>query len=124
MYKDLRQNKVDYNFTNPKTIVPIPKETDYENGFMQRYYCQKVNDLNGFVFEIDNTTFKELQDNPYWKTAILRWRIKGPIDAVYNDMRQLMDMGVIQSNKNSIQITASTLKNIGLYLPNILQFHK
>ena len=125
MYRDLINNKTDYTFENPKTIVPIPKETDYETGFMSRYYCQKINDLKGFVFEIDNSTYKELQDNPFWKTAILRWRIVGPINTVYNDMNgQLIDMGVIQSNKNSIQITASTLKNIGLYLPNILQFHK
>ena len=125
MYRDLINNKTDYTFENPKTIVPIPKETDYETGFMSRYYCQKINDLNGFVFEIDNSTYKELQDNPFWKTAILRWRIVGPINPVYNYMNgQLIDMGVIQSNKNSIQITASTLKNIGLYLPNILQFHK
>ena len=125
MYRDLINNKTDYTFENPKTIVPIPKETDYETGFMSRYYCQKINDLNGFVFEIDNSTYKELQDNPFWKTAILRWRIVGPINPVYNDMNgHLIDIGVIQSNKNSIQITASTLKNIGLYLPNILQFHK
>ena len=125
MYRDLINNKTDYTFENPKTIVPIPKETDYETGFMSRYYCQKINDLNGFIFEIDNSTYKELQDNPFWKTAILRWRIVGPINPVYNYMNgQLIDMGVIQSNKNSIQITASTLKNIGLYLPNILQFHK
>ena len=76
------------------------------------------------VIKIFFTIFKELEENPYWKTAILRWRIKGPINPVYNDMGQLMDMGVLQSNKNSIKITASTLKNIGLYLPNILQFHK
>ena len=124
MYSDLVQHITDYSFENPKTIVPIPKETEYETGFMQRYYCQKVNDSNGFVFEIDNSTFKELKENPYWKTTILRWRIKGPIDAVYDDMGQLIDVGVIQSNKNSIQIAAFTLKNIGLYLPNILQFHK
>ena len=91
---------------------------------MSRYYCQKINDSNGFVFEIDDSTFKELQTNPYWKTAILRWRITGPINPVYNQIGELIDMGVIQSNQNSIQITTSTLKNIGLYLPNILQFHK
>ena len=124
MYTDLINNKTNYSFSNPETIVPILNETNYGTGFLSRYYCQKINDLNGFVFEIDNSTYKELQDNPFWKTAILRWRLSGPIDPVYNDMGQLIDIGVIQSNKNSIQITASTLKNIGLYLPNILQFHK
>jgi hypothetical protein len=124
MYTDLINNKINYSFSNPKTIVPIPKETDYENGFIQRYYCQKINDLNGFIFEIDNNLFKELENNPFWKTTILRWRIKGPINPVYNDVGQLIDMGVIQSNKNSIVIASFSLKNIGLYLPNILQFHK
>jgi len=124
MYTDLINNKINYSFSNPETIVPILTETNYETGFLSRYFCQKVNDKIGFVFEISFHTFKELQENPYWKTTILRWRLSGPIDPVYNDMGQLIDIGVIQSNKNSIQITASTLKNIGLYLPNVLQFHK
>ena len=124
MYSDLINNKRDYSFSNPETIVPILTESNYGTGFLSRYFCQKVNDKIGFVFEISFHTFKELQENPYWKTAILRWRIVGPINPVYNDMGQLIDMGVLQSNKNSIQITASTLKNIGLYLPNILQYHK
>ena len=89
MYRDLINNKTDYTFENPKTIVPIPKETDYETGFMSRYYCQKINDLKGFVFEIDNSTYKELQDNPFWKTAILRWRLTGPIEPVYSELGEL-----------------------------------
>lgn len=124
MYSDLINNKRDYSFSNPETIVPILTESNYGTGFLSRYFCQKVNDKIGFVFEISFDTYKELQENPYWKTTILRWRLTGPIEPVYNDMGQLIDMGVLQSNKNSIQITASTLKNIGLYLPNILQFHK
>ena len=124
MYTDLINNKTDYTFENPKTIVPTPKETDYETGFIDRYFCQKVNDSSGFVFEISFDIFKDLQQNPYWKTEILKWRIKGPVEVVFNKIGGMIDIGVIQSNKNSIQITASTLKNIGLYLPNVLQFHK
>ena len=39
MYTDLINNKTDYSFSNPKTIVPTPKETDYETGFIDRYFC-------------------------------------------------------------------------------------
>ena len=85
MYTDLINNKTDYEFLNPKTIVPTPNKTDYETGFLERYYCQKINDSKGFVFEINYTTFKELQDNPFWKVVILRWRIKGPVNVVYNN---------------------------------------
>jgi len=124
MYTNLINNKTDYSFSNPKTIVPIPTESNYETGFMERYFCQKVNDNNGFVFEISFDVYKELEINPYWKVVIMRWRIRGPKESVYNEFGTLIDMGVKQSNKNSISITSSSLKNIGLYLPNVLQFHK
>ena len=124
MYTDLINNKTDYSFSNPKTIVPIPTESNYETGFMERYFCQKINDSNGFVFEISFDVYKELEINPYWKVVIMRWRIRGPKEIVYNEFGTLLDMGVKQSNKNSIAITSSTLKNISLYLPNVLQFHK
>ena len=124
MYTDLINNKTDYSFANPKTIVPIPTESNYETGFMERYFCQKINDSNGFVFEISFDVYKELEINPYWKVVIMRWRIRGPKEIVYNEFGTLLDMGVKQSNKNSIAITSSTLKNISLYLPNVLQFHK
>ena len=124
MYTNLINNKTDYSFSNPKTIVPIPTESNYETGFMERYFCQKINDSNGFVFEISFDVYKELEINPYWKVVIMRWRIRGPKEIVYNEFGTLLDMGVKQSNKNSIAITSSTLKNISLYLPNVLQFHK
>jgi hypothetical protein len=124
MYTDLIRNKTNYSLSNPKTIIPKPTEYEYDTGFMNRYFCQRVNDKNGFVFEISSDTFGELEENPYWKTTIMRWRIAGPIETVYNQDGNILDIGVKQSNKNSISITANTLKNIGLYLPNILQFHK
>jgi hypothetical protein len=124
MYTDLINNKTDYSFANPKTIVPIPTESNYETGFMERYFCQRVNDKNGFIFEIDSNIFKEFKENPYWKISKMRWRISGVTEAIYNELGTLVDIGVIQSNKNSIAITSSTLKNISLYLPNLLQFHK
>jgi hypothetical protein len=124
MYTDLIRNKTNYSLSNPKTIIPKPTEYEYDTGFMNRYFCQRVNDKNGFVFEISSDTFGELEENPYWKTTIMRWRITGPIETIYNQNGNILDIGVKQSNKNSISITANTLKNIGLYLPNILQFHK
>jgi len=124
MYTDLIRNKTNYSLSNPKTIIPKPTEYEYDTGFMNRYFCQRVNDKNGFVFEISSDTFGELEENPYWKTTIMRWRIAGPIETIYNQDGNILDIGVKQSNKNSISITANTLKNIGLYLPNILQFHK
>lgn len=124
MYKDLIKNSVFNSLSIPNTIVPSPTEEDYEIGNIQRYFAQKANDLYGFVYEVSLDTFQNLQENPNWITEIVRWRISGPLNPIYNDKGMLTDKGVINSNKASLMIAADTLKNIGLYLPNVLQFHK
>ncbi len=124
MYKDLIKDTEIYNLQTPKTFIPTPVENDYEVGTIDRYFTQKANDVNGFVFELDENTYMELMENPYWIVATMRWRISGPINAVYGPNNRLTDLGVKASNNASIVITSSKIKNIGLYLPNLLQFHK
>jgi hypothetical protein len=124
MYNNLTKNKTKYSLEIPKTFVPSPTDTDYSNGFIQRYFVQRVSDVNGFVFEIDLDTHQSLLTNPYFISTILRWRITGPINETFKIDGSVDDKGVILSNKASIGIAASTLKNIGLYLTNPLQFYK
>ena len=124
MYNDLISEKTNYSLDFPKTIVPTPSDTDYENGFIERYFTQKVNDKNSYVFEIDKEVYFDLFENPYWVSEIMKWRITGPISPVYNIDGILTDKGVIESNNASISIISEKVKNVKLYLPNILQFHK
>lgn len=124
MYNNLISEKTNYSLDFPKTIVPIPSDTDYENGFIERYFTQKVNDKNSYVFEIDKEEYSNLFANPYWVSEIMKWRITGPITPVYNIDGILTDKGVIESNNASISIISQKVKNVKLYLPNILQFHK
>jgi hypothetical protein len=124
MYKDLIQNKKIYSLNIPKTIVPSPTENDYSNGIIDRYFAQKVNDVNGFVYEIDINTYGELKVNPYWLVEIVKWRISGPLESVYDDSGKLVDKGVKNSNIGSISFGQKTIKNLNLYLINILQFYK
>ena len=124
MYSDLVKNKTFYSLDMPKTIVPSPKPEDYESSFVQRYFVQKANDIHGFIYEIDKNVYETIKTNPYWLSEIINWRISGPLNEVYNDTGLLIDKGVINSNRATIAATSKTLKNIGLYLPNVLQFHK
>jgi hypothetical protein len=124
MYNNLISGKTNYSLDFPKTIVPIPSDTDYENGFIERYFTQKVNDKNSYVFEIDKEVYFDLFENPYWISEIMKWRITGPITPVYNIDGILTDKGVIESNNASISIISEKVKNVKLYLPNILQFYK
>ena len=113
-----------FDLNIPTTIVPSPDETDYDNGFIMRYFIRKANDVNGFIFEIDKKTFENYLENPFWIGTDMRWRITGPLNSVYKENGQLDDFGVIESNKKSIAYTSKKLPNISLYLPNPLQFYK
>jgi hypothetical protein len=124
MYKNLVKNISDFDLQLPKTIVPSPSELDYDNGFIRRYFIQKTNDSNGFVFEISAEMYNYYTDNPFWKVADLKWRITGPKETVYNQKGELSDIGVEITNKQIINLTSKTIRNISLYLPNLLQFHK
>ena len=124
MYKDLIKDKQIYSLDVPKTIVPKPTDNDYANGIIDRYFAQKVNDVNGFVYEINLDTFNELKLNPYWTIETIKWRLSGPLDSVYDDNGKMVDKGVRNSNIASIAEGQKVIKNLKLYLINILQFYK
>jgi hypothetical protein len=124
MYKYLVKDKTFPSLTIPPTMVPSPTLADYQNGFINRYFTQKANDKNGFVYELSSDVYADMIKNPHWITITMRWRIEGPKNPVYNDVGKMIDKGVIDSNNASIKIASEKLKNIGLYLPNVLQFYK
>lgn len=124
MYKDLINNTEKYSLKTPNTIVPTPTNNDYADAYIIRYFVQRVSDVNGFVYEVTESEYEKYIENPYWIAAILRWRISGPLNVVYDSNGNLIDKGVIESNKSSLSITSLKIKNISLYLPNLKQFHK
>ena len=124
MYKDLISNKEVFSLKTPKTIVPVPTYNDYADAYLLRYFMQRVSDINGFVYEVSESEYQDYFDNPYWVSATMRWRIAGPLYAVYDFNGNLVAKGVIESNKSSLSITSLKIKNISLYLPNLKQFHK
>lgn len=124
MYRDLNKNITNFNLQIPNTIVPTPTELDYDNGFIRRYFLQKINDENGFIFEVSQEVHDEYLENPFWKSGELKWRIKGPKFPIYDEFGTLKDVGVEISNKSTISNASTKMKNIGLYLPNIFQYHK
>ncbi len=124
MYSKVANNLNLFKIDVPHTIVPSPEDTDYQLGFIRRYFCQKANDSNSYIFEIDENEFRKLEQSPFWKVTNIKWRISGPIQTTYNDDGSINDIGVIQSNKAAINLSSLKIKNISLYLPNLKQFHK
>ena len=124
MYKDITNNSKLFEVNIPQTIVPNPNDDDYKVGFIVRYFVQKTNDENAHIFEVNQNEYQKLKNNPHWKVMDLKWRIKGPQTATYKMDGNIDDKGVTNSNKAAITRASYSLKNIALYLPNILQFYK
>ena len=124
MYKDITNNSKLFEVNIPQTIVPNPNDDDYTIGFIVRYFVQKRNDENAHIFEVNQNEYQKLKNNPHWKVMDLKWRIKGPQTATYKMDGNIDDKGVTNSNKAAITRASYSLKNIALYLPNILQFYK
>ena len=124
MYTDIAKDLDTFKIVLPDTVVPIPNDANYEVGFIRRYFTQKSNDNNGHIFEISYDTYADLIKNPLWSCIDIKWRIKGPINPIYKMNGDVDDIGVRNSNKAAIATASKILKNIGLYLPNLLQFYK
>lgn len=123
MYKDIAKDISTFTIELPKTIIPNPSDEDYSLGFIYRYFVQKANDNNSFIYEVSDEDYQKYLKNPFWKTLKIKWRIAGPTQSMYKD-GSLYDMGVQNSNKASLSFVSSDFKNISLYLPNLLQFYK
>ncbi len=123
MYKDVANNIDTFTIQIPITIIPSPTDSDYQLGFIYRYFIQKANDENAFIYEVSETDYEIYSENHFWKRIRIKWRISGPSNPIYKN-GVMEDRGVLNSNKSSVSLASSHFKNISLYLPNLLQFYK
>ena len=94
------------------TYIPKPIDSDYLSGYITRFFIQKVNDSNAPIYEIKSNFASKVENKVYYTLAVLDWRITGKPDEIR------------KSNSASIKLASKDIPKIGLYLPNLLQFHK
>jgi hypothetical protein len=103
---------------------PAPNDTDYERGFIRRYFIQKTNDKSSPIYEVSYERFGNYKANPIFTSVSIKWRIKGPKETQYDINGNLLDKSVSESNRIAIKLVTDKIPNLKLYLPNLLQFHK
>lgn len=114
-YNKISKAAVDFQKESETTIntkCPSPTENDYKNGFIIRYFAQKVNDKNGYIYELTDSAYLNLTMNPFYITTSIRWRISGT------------DAEIENSNYNSVKLGMKKIPLLIKYLPNYLQFKK
>jgi hypothetical protein len=123
-YDNLTGYKQKFSKLDVKSHFPKLKESDYNKGFIIRYFVQKVNDLNSSIYEIKSSSYSSYNNNPYFIASNIRWRIKGPKKTIYDDDGSIIDKSISESNRISIDLQSKKIPNLKLYLPNLLQFYK
>ena len=84
-YSDLNsQTKGEY----PQKFSPIPTESDYKFGKLDRIFAQKANDLNGELFEIKP---KDRDINSLFRYISISWRISGKKSEVIRNNQRTID---------------------------------
>ncbi len=114
------------NFVSPVVFNPFPITEDYKKGYIERYFCKKVND--GIIIEID----KEQHDSLVNKTESginyflynsfkLKWKISGPKKDKYKGNVRI-EMGVEDTNKRMLIKTEKSFRGISKILSDLLEF--
>jgi hypothetical protein len=111
-YKRLTRGTLTPSFPKIITYVPKPTDDDYSRQSITRFFIQKANDNDGPIYEVEASVFSSLSANPSVKGTSLLWKIKGD------------EVKTSDANTKSVKLASDRIKNIGLYLPNKLQFHK
>ena len=96
----------------PISYFPKPTDGDYYNGYIERYFIQKANDINAPIFEIEAINASNENFNDYYSIVSVQWRLTG------------IPQEIMESNSNSIRAATTTIPNISHYLSNLLQFAK
>lgn len=104
----LIKNNLFNKFVKPKTSYPIVTKSDYEQGYINRYFV--VNKVNQDIIEISEEdynnvdtqcpNYKKINANLYEPFSI-KWKIKGPKQDVYEG-NTIIDYGVADTNKRTV----------------------
>ena len=120
-YKNLKSVVV--NTKIPKTFFPTPKQSDYDNGVITRYFVQLRDTPGSPIFEVNKEIFYKFNNSNFYKGVQINWRISGKLEDEYTTQGALIP-SVTNSNKRSIMEAEKILPEINLYLVNLKQFYR
>jgi hypothetical protein len=111
-YNSITKLPMQFDSIDIVTYIPKPTVLDYKRGYIVRFFVQKANDDDAPIFEIKKEYVSTYTNNPFYRIAILDWRITGE----RSDIKK--------SNSASVALGCKQIPSIYLYLPNLLQFCK
>jgi hypothetical protein len=103
-----------------------PTSSDYEKTYFTRYILQYKLSTSPIYIEVNKNTYYTLLSSPdinFYNTVEVLWKIYGPL----YDIKQsnlLIQGGIIDSNKRSVQEAEKIIKGISNYLNDLTLYAK
>lgn len=114
------------NIPTPAAIsnyIPAPTDSDYTNGYITRYFSQRVNGDASTLKELNTTDYNALATNVLYRQTLLQWKISGALDDTVVNGGMVVP-GIVTFNQNSIYSASKIIPSIYQYLTNLTQFSK
>lgn len=121
----------------PSSMVPIrideyvPSITikNVQAGEITRYFVRSANNSSpAEIIEISATTFHRLYNHNFYILVSLRWIIRGTIDTTVGLTKSgepiILQYGVIDANKKSVEIGDQSLPGLKNVVTNFLRFYQ
>lgn len=118
------------NYKKPISVFIQPTNDDYANGFITRHFAYKRNERNQFFVEVDK---KQTIDYYVDRTGInqylyglfdLVWKLTGPEFDIKNSEGNIIEFGVIDTNKRTVARLSKEFPILAVILNNPRQFSK
>ena len=120
-YKNLKSIRI--KNIPPKTFFPKPNQSDYERGYITRYFTQMRGTPGAPIFEVNSEVFRNYSNTDYYLGVELNWKIKGDLEDRYTENGDFIP-SVHTVNILEIREAEKIIPEINLYLVNTKQFHK
>lgn len=123
----LQKKKIKYIHPTPFHSLISLKSDLNNNKFIDRYFICPIND-NTKIMEINEYQYKLWKqvgsgiDNQYYKAIKLNWKLTGEkFDIIDNITNTILEYGVYNSNKRTVESIEKVFKGISNYLINYIE---
>ena len=129
--KNFEYDTLKPDYVNPSITPPIkseiPKDKDYSNGYMIRYFAHKRNDLQ--IVELNKDNYGKVGtedglDKVIWEKFQIKWKISGPDNDVLDSEGNIKESGIIDTNIRTINYQSEDYPALKDYITDFRQFSK
>ena len=108
-------------------FYPNPKDKDYKNKFIIRYFVRQITNVNAPIIEISKNLFESYGDDSglddsYYNTISLKWKIAGPEKNILSKEGYVIEKSILNANDDTLKLKEKDMVGIRQRLGNLLEF--